>query len=125
MNGSFGSTVNTVNLQVATTGTTAQLSQPPVFRTTGFGGALFAIFILLGMPSRRRSLRAPFAVFLLFAVFIGLNACGGGAGGSTGGTGGSTNSSGTTPGVYTFTVTGTGSPAVAPTPTTTFTLTVN
>jgi len=129
----FGSQT-TANFTVTTTAQTASLSRPSFPGSTGLGGTAFAILLLIGIPARRRSLRALLGVCILLFIFAGVSACGGGGGGTTGstgstggtgGTGGGTNTSGTTPGLYTFTVTATGNPAVTPAPTTTFTLTVN
>ena len=125
INGSYGPSLSSGNLVVATTAATASLSRPSLFRSTGFGGTALAVLILLGIPARRRGLRGLLGAFVLLCILGGVTACGGG--GSTGGTGsgGTNNTSGTTPGLYTFTVTGMGNPAVTPAPTTTFNVTVN
>jgi len=129
MNGSYGSSIDSVYLAVATTAPTASLVRPSFFRNAGLSGTFLAIVVFLGIPARRRSLRTRLGLFLLLFTFAGLSACGGGgstgSSGGSGGTGGNANTTGTTPGLYTFTVTGTGNPAVTPAPTTTFNLTVN
>jgi hypothetical protein len=82
------------------------------------GGAVLALLVLFGIPSRRRGWRAMLGVLLLMTVIGTLSGCGGKSSSDSG-------KSGTTAGSYTFTVTGTGAPAETPAPTTTFTLTIN
>jgi hypothetical protein len=82
------------------------------------GGAVLALLLFLGVPSRRRGWRAMLGVLLLMAAIGTLSGCGGKSSSNSG-------KSGTTAGSYTFTVTGTGTPAETPAPTTTFTLAIN
>lgn len=129
LNGSYGLAIGSEYLVISTTAATASLSRPGFPGAIGLGGSVFAILVFIGIPSRWRRARALLGVFVLFCIFGGLNACGGGGGStaSTGGSGsgGNANASGTTPGVYTFVVTGNGNPAVTPAPTATFNVTVN
>jgi len=82
------------------------------------GGAVLALLVFLGIPSRRRGWRAMLGAMLLIAVIGTLSGCGGKSSSSSG-------KAGTTAGSYTFTVTGTGTPAETPVPSTTFTMTIN
>jgi subtilase family serine protease len=119
---SSGTTSGTGSVSVATTAaTTSMLAKP---RIGGWaGGAVLAFLVFLGIPARRRGLRAMLGVLVLMFTLGSLAACGGGSSGGGGGGGGG--NPGTTAGNYTFTVTGTGNPAVTPAATTTFTVTVN
>jgi hypothetical protein len=84
------------------------------------GGAVLAMLVIFGIPSRRRSWRAMLSAFLVMAALAGLAGCGDFWEAPAGNT-----ADGTTAGTYTFTVTGTGAPAVSTAVTTTFTVTVN
>ncbi|HTJ29827.1 MAG TPA: hypothetical protein VL346_04980, partial [Acidobacteriaceae bacterium] len=68
------------------------------------GGAVLAGLVFLGIPARKRRLRALFAVLFCLGLYTGLTACGG-SGSSSGGNGGGKSSPGTTPGAYQITVT--------------------
>jgi subtilase family serine protease len=85
-------------------------------------GALLALLVFFGIPSRRRSWRSMLGMLVALAVLGSLAACTSGGGGG----GGNQGNPGTAAGTYTFTVTGTGNPApaVAAQPVT-FTVVVN
>lgn len=104
-----------------TAASTASISKP---RMGGWaeagGGAVLALLLFFGIPSRRSGWRAMLGVLVLMLALGGLGACGGGGGG-----GGGNSNPGTTAGTYTFTVTGTGSDPAKTQETTTFTVTVN
>jgi trimeric autotransporter adhesin len=117
-------TSQTSTVTISTTAaTSASLERHGLPRWTGAGGAVLALLVFFGVPSRRRGWRSLLGLLVLIAALGSLSACGGGGSGGGGGGGGGT--PGTTAGVYTFTVTGTGAPAITPTPTATVTLTVN
>jgi len=119
-------TSGTVTVNVITTGAATAIVRPGEGRDHGWagagGGAILAVLIFLGIPTRRRNLQSLVGVLLVMVILGGMAGCGGGGGG---GGGGATTIPGTTAGTYTFTVTGTGSPSLTPVPTATFTLTVN
>jgi trimeric autotransporter adhesin len=114
-------TSQTSTVTISTTAaTSASLERHGLPRWTGAGGAVLALLVFFGVPSRRRGWRSMLGLLVLIAALGSLSACGGGS--SSGGGGGTP---GTTAGTYTFTVTGTGTPAITPAPTATVTLTVN
>jgi hypothetical protein len=114
----------TVTTKAATTAGLVRPAIPGKIKGLLDGGAVLALLVMLGIPSKRRSLRAMLGVLMLTIVLGGLAACGGGSGGGGGGGGGSSDP-GTASGTYTFTVTGTGNPTQSSGSTTTFTVTVN
>jgi subtilase family serine protease len=83
------------------------------------GGAVLALLVFFGIPSRRRGWRQMLGALVLFMALGSIAACGGGGGG------GGTSDPGTSAGTYTFTITATPTPAVSPVVTQTFTVTVN
>ena len=85
------------------------------------GGALLALLVFFGIPSRRRGWRQMIGMLVLLVALGALSACGGGSSNN----GGGNSDPGTSTGTYTFQVTATPTPAVAPVVTTTFTVTVN
>jgi hypothetical protein len=101
--GGNGTAAVTVNTTAASTSALAHpLRQIPF--VLGGGGAVFAIVLFFGVPSRTR--RWMSMAFLLAAVVASCSlGCGGGSGGQTSGTG----TSATTVGNYVFTVTATDS----------------
>ncbi len=86
-------------------------------------GAVLALLVFFGIPSRRRSWRAMLSILIAMVAIGTLASCGGS--GSGGGGGGTTTIPGTTPGTYTFSVSGTGNDPANTTEATTFTITVN
>jgi hypothetical protein len=99
----------TTKLTIATTAaSTASLVRPSPGRLWGLGseGAVLAVLLMCGIPTRRRRLASMLGLFWLVAVGLTIG-CGGGGGGA----GNSGNSGPVTPattvGNYTFTVTGT------------------
>ena len=108
----------TATVTLTTTAPIASLSHPRVGGWESAGGALLALLVFFGIPSRRRSWRSLVGLLVVALALISLSACG------SSHTSGNSNP-GTTAGTYTFTVTGAGTPAVTPAPTTTITLIVN
>jgi len=119
---STSATSGNATLSVSTTAATADLIYPKVGKGKGWlgagSGAVLAVLIFFGIPSRRRSWRSMLGILVAMAVIGTLSSCGGGSGGGGG-------NPGTTAGTYTFTVTSSGNPAITPAPTATFTVTVN
>ncbi|MGP8270099.1 MAG: protease pro-enzyme activation domain-containing protein [Terracidiphilus sp.] len=108
---------------VNTTAATSELVYPKLHGggwAGAGGGAILALLVFLGIPSRRRSWRQMLGLVVLMAAIGGMTGCG-----SPSSTGINQGKPGTTAGTYTFTVTGTGNPSITPSPTTTFTVTVN
>ncbi|HEY6489843.1 MAG: protease pro-enzyme activation domain-containing protein [Terracidiphilus sp.] len=126
---STSTTTGTVTVSVSTTAaTTGALIRPDLGRhnsmtLAGLGAAGLALLTLLGIPARRRSLRAFLGMLALVFALGSLAACGGGGGGNSGG--GGTSNPGTAAGAYTFTITGAGSDTAKTAATTPFTVTVN
>ncbi len=118
VNLSSSTTSGTATIAINTTAPIASLSRPRIRGWGGAGGAVLALLVFVGIPSRRRSWRALVGMLVVAVALVSLSACG------SSHTSGNSNP-GTTAGAYTFTVTGTGTPAVTPAPTTTITLTVN
>lgn len=105
-----GSAAQTSTLTITTTAaTSAARGERNLFSREG-GGAVFALIVLFGGYKRRRRWQTMLGL-LLFALCVGLVACGGGGAGSSGGGGsgggGGGGNPGTTPGAYTVKVTGT------------------
>jgi subtilase family serine protease len=119
-----GTPGGTGTITVSTTAATSSAMHKP--RVGGWaeaeGGAVLALLLFFGIPSRRRGWRAMLGAVVLLATLGSLAACGGGGSSTPPGGGGSP---GTTAGSYTFTVTGTGSDPAKTKETATFTLTVN
>ncbi len=113
-------TTATTTINITTTQPVAALERPRTGGWEGAGGAVLALLVFFGIPSRRRGWRGLVALLLMTAAFLSVSACG-----NSGGNGGGGGNPGTTAGNYTFTITGTATPAVTPSPTTTLTLTVN
>ena len=111
-----GTASGTGSVTVTTTGTTAAMKRAPLGGWAEAGsGAVLALLVFFGIPSRRRGWRAMLGAFVLLATLGSLAACGGG----------SSKKSGTTSGSYVFTVTGTGNDTAKTTGTATFTVVVN
>ena len=102
-NGGTGTSTLTVYTTAALTSALATPLHKSLWEASG-GGALLAVVLMFGIPSRRRRLKSMLVLVLLaFSAFtIG---CGGGGSGQTTGTG----TPATTAGTYTFTVAGTDS----------------
>ncbi len=119
-----GTPGGTGTVTVSTTAATSSAMHKP--RVGGWaeaeGGAVLALLVFFGIPSRRRGWRAMLGAVVLLATLGSLAACGGGGSSTPPGGGGNP---GTTAGSYTFTVTGTGSDPAKTKETATFTLTVN
>ena len=118
-----GTMAATSTLTVTTTAATSGALHHPLdkFFAAG-GGIVVAALLFFGIPARRRSWRALFAI-LLFAGIAGFG-IGCGSGGSSGGGGGG-GSTGTTTGTYTATVTATDAATGKISQTATVTITVN
>jgi N-acetylneuraminic acid mutarotase len=103
-----GSNAGTATLIINTTAPTSgvlTLPKRPGFNWYEFGDASLALFLMFGIPARRRSWRTMLGMLVLLFTFAGgMAACGGG-GGSGGGGGGTI--AGTTAGSYTVTITAT------------------
>jgi len=84
-------------------------------------GAVLALLVFFGIPTRRRSWRNMLSILVAMAAIGVMAGCGGGS--SNNNTGPS--DPGTTAGTYTYTVTATANPSVTPTVTQTFQITVN
>jgi len=114
-----GAIAGAATLTVSTTGaTTGAFARADHRKAPWPTAAALASILFLGLPVRRRSLRALLGMLcLLVALTGGVMACGGGSGGGGGGGG----NSGTTAGTYTVTVTASSSATQA---TGTFALTV-
>ena len=114
----------TSTARVTTTAATSELVYPKLpgkgWAGAG-GGAILALLVFMGIPSRRRSWRQMLGAVVLMAAIGGLAGCGSTSGGGTSSQG----NPGTTAGAYTFKVTGTGNDSANTTESTTFTVTVN
>jgi subtilase family serine protease len=117
-----GTQAATSTLTVTTTAATSSAVRHPLdkFFAAG-GGVVVAALLFFGIPARRRSWRALFAI-LLFAGIAGIG-IGCGSGGSGGGGGGG--NTGTTTGSYVATVTATDAATGKITQTATVNITVN
>jgi hypothetical protein len=115
---STGTATVTVNSTAATTALMLQRGHKPSGWAAS-GGLVLAVFMLFGIPARRRSWQSMLGALVLMIALGALAGCGGGNSKHV-----SSGNAGTTAGNYTFTVTGTGSPSVTPAPATTFTLTI-
>ena len=121
-------TTGTVTFTVSTTApsTTAALAYPklPGGKRRGWegagGGAVLALLLFLGVPSRRRSWRSMLGVLVVMAALGSMAACGGGGSSAPP----PQKDPGTTAGTYTYTVQATGNPSVGAV-STTFAVTVN
>jgi hypothetical protein len=116
-------TSGTVAVTINTTAATAKLERPDQKTGgswRGFGGAAFAIVVLMWGPWRSRRWIAILGVLIGCLLAANLTACGGGN--SNGPT--QTSNPGTTAGSYTITINATGNDASKTTATTSFTLTV-
>jgi Pro-kumamolisin, activation domain/Bacterial Ig-like domain (group 3)/Subtilase family len=120
-----GTTVATATLTVNTTAPSTAALQLPLkrFLSRG-GGAVLAIVLLFGIPTRRRTWRVLFSILATFLI-AGTMGCGGGSAGGSGGSGGGNSKLGTTPGSYSVVVTGKDAATGTIASSTTVTLTVN
>jgi subtilase family serine protease len=115
---SSSATTGTATVSFTTTAPIASLARPHIGDWESATGAVLALLVFFGIPSRRRGWRSLVGLLFVSTALAGLSACGGGS------SGGGHSNPGTTAGTYVFTVTGTGTPDVAPVPTT-ISLTVN
>ncbi len=117
-----GTNSGTATATFITTAPIATLVRPRVGGWEEAGGAVLALLVFFGIPSRRRGWRALAGLWVIALALVGLSACGSSTVNASGG--GANSNPGTTPGTYTYTLSGTGTPAYTP-PTATITLTVN
>lgn len=120
---SAGTTVSTTTFTLSAPISTSTLVRSKIGNSRKWfgtsGGAILAVLMCLGIPSRRRSWRSMLGILAVIGALGNLTGCSNSVLRNS-----SSSDSGNSESAYTFTITGASAPSVSPKPTTAFTVVV-